>query len=169
METRNSLQPQFCCWIELRVGCRCIGFIIIIESFILFVVHPAWDSHWNTIISIIGGSSLIAGCHTYQKRYLILSKCAELIHILYMAMVAISHFVRFSDLDVLTLFTDHSFSKSSDGIASNHTSENKHVLLGLGITYSICAIFHCYFWTCINRLYKRYRLYTFLRNSCYEM
>ena len=169
METRNSLQPQFCCWIELRLGCRIIGFITIIESFILLVVHPEWDTHWNTIISIIGGSSVIAGVYTYRKRYLVVSKSVEFIHILYMAMVAISRFVKFSDCDIPTLPSDCQLSASSDGVESNNTSKNKYIHLGLGIAYSICAIFHCYFWTCINRLYKRYRLYTFLRNSCYEM
>ena len=169
METRTSLQPQYCCWIELRLGCRIIGLIIILESFILLSIHPDWDTHWNTVISLVSGSSVISGYYTYLECDLLLYRCSEIVHILFMAIAAISHFVKGPISETSTLAWNPTPSKLMEKNILNTSSKTTDVFLVLGIAYSVSALLHCYFWTCINRLHQRYRQYTFLQNNSIQI
>ena len=169
METRTSLQPQYCCWIELRLGCKIIGLIIIIESFILLSIHPDWDTHWNTVISLVSGSSVISGYYTYRECDLLFYRCSEVVHILFMVIAAFSHFVKGPKNETSTLAWNSTSSKLLEKNLLKTSSKTTDAFLYQGIAYSVSALLHCYFWTCINRLYQRYRQYTFLQNNSIQI
>ena len=169
METRTSLQPQYCCWIELRLGCRIIGLIIIIESFILLSIRPDWDTHWNTVISLVSGSSVISGYYTYRECDLLFYRCSEIVHILFMVIAAISHFVKDPKNEISTPDWNLASSELMEKNILKTSSKTAAVFLFLGVAYSVSALLHCYFWTCINRLHQRYRQYTFLHNNSIQI
>ena len=162
MDRSTVLHPQYCCWIELRLGCRIIGFLVIINSFILLSVYQDWDTYWNTIISVVSGVSVITGTYNYKKDMLLVYLCTEIVHILVMFIAAASHLIISSDIDIgklgISSLTD------SDENKVIKFSKERRILIGLGCAYFVSILIHIYFWMCVNKLYKRYQCYRILQN-----
>ena len=157
------MHPQYCCWIELRLGCRIIGFLIIIEAFILLGIHPSWDSNWNIAFSLVSGIVLIVGSFSYNKYYLQVYLCAEIMHIVFMFIAAVKNALGYSkikkNLPSLIAF-------AADSGEEQCKTKPDTVYLVFAVTYSLFILWHIYLWICAKRLYTRYECYRFmLRNT----
>ena len=140
MENRNELQPQYCCWIELRLGCIIAGFIGVILAFITLAIHIHWDTCCNVILSCVCGISIISGAFRYHKESLLVYLSVEIIHIVVMSIGAIDNWLEMDE----------------------NQKEEKDKMLYLGFVYVFFIFIHLYFWKCAYRLYKRYKSYRFL-------
>ena len=157
------IHPQYCCWIELRLGCRIIGFLIIIEAFILLGIHPSWDTNWNVAFSLVSGTVLIVGSFSYNKYYLQVYLCTEIIHIIFMLIVAVKNALGYSKIKK-NLPAPIAYAADSGDEQCNLKPDALYLVFA--VIYSLFIVWHIYVWICAHRLYNRYKRYRFmLRNT----
>ena len=139
------VDKQYCCWIERRLGCIIIGFVVIIETFLTLPIHRDWDTISNMVLGLVSGVAVIVGAFKSYENGIILYLAVEIVHIIVLIIAAVSAFVESSEVLDNSIYGHHGSQKS---------------LLFLGWLYCIFCCLNTYFWFRVYQLYKIFDEYS---------
>ena len=143
----TKMEKQYCCWIERRLGCIIIGFVMIIETWFTLPIHRDWDTISNSVVGVLAGVALLVGAFMSYEKGILAYLAIEIIHIVVMLISAFCAFVESSKILEDSLYGHHG-SKSS--------------MEFLGCLYFIFCGLNIYLWFRVYQFYKIFDQYALI-------